>query len=145
MAVDILAAAPVISASSLAAGLGMAVNNATALLDRFCADGIAVEVTHRTKRRLFGLTGMAPLRDQVAPPRRPEPGRGRGRPPLARPVEPPPPPVPVSPSAALSRSARANFDFSDLDEWMAQADQAIRQTRRTLERLAQRPDGRDGG
>ena len=63
--------------------LGMAVKNAAQLLDRFCADGIAVEVTHRSKRRLFGLAALAPLRDGVAHPDRPEPGRGRGRPPLA--------------------------------------------------------------
>ena len=34
-AVDLLAAAPLVSASSLATGLGMAVKNATALLDEF--------------------------------------------------------------------------------------------------------------
>ena len=63
-AVDILAAAPLVSATSLATGLGMAVNNASALLDAFCAAGIAVEVTHRLKRRLFGLAALAPLREQ---------------------------------------------------------------------------------
>ena len=81
-AIDLLAAAPLVSASSLAAGLGMAVKNAAALLEQFQKAGIVVEVTHRSKRRLFGLAGLAPLRDGVAPPRRPEPGRGRGRPPV---------------------------------------------------------------
>src|SRR5271166_3468440 len=66
-AVDILAAAPLVSATSLAAGLGMAVKNAAALLDAFCAAGIAVEVTHRSKRRLFGLAGLAPLREVLRP------------------------------------------------------------------------------
>ena len=84
-AVDILAAAPLVSATSLAAGLGMAVKNAAALLDAFCAAGIAVEVTHRSKRRLFGLTGLAPLRDAVRPPYRPDPTRG-ARPAAARPA-----------------------------------------------------------
>jgi hypothetical protein len=60
----------------------MAVKNATLLLDDFCAAGIAIEVTHRAKGRLFGLTGLAPLRDVVRPPYRPEPGRERGRSPL---------------------------------------------------------------
>ena len=73
-AVDLLAATPLVSATSLAAGLGIAVKNAIALLDGLVAAGIAVEVTHRAKRRLFGLAGMAPLRDGVAAPRRPEPG-----------------------------------------------------------------------
>ena len=80
-AIDLMAAAPLVSASSLASGLGIAVKNATALLDRFCGEGIAIEVTHRSKRRLYGLAGLAPLRDGVAPPRRPEPGgAGGGRP-----------------------------------------------------------------
>ena len=131
-AVDLLAAAPLVSASSLAAGLGMAVKNATLLLDDFCAAGIAVEVTHRSKRRLFGLTGLAPLRDVVRPPYRPEPGRGRGRPPLVAedaitvPALPPVPPLDRQP-----------FDYSDLAHWMTQMDQTIRQARRTLGDLAQ--------
>ena len=53
-AVDLLAAAPLVSATSLAAGLGMAVNNAAQLLEAFCAAGIAIEVTHRSKRRCSG-------------------------------------------------------------------------------------------
>ena len=84
-AVDILAAAPLVSATSLAAGLGMAVKNAAALLDAFCAAGIAVEVTHRSKRRLFGLTGLAPLREAVRPPVPARPDT-RARPAAARPA-----------------------------------------------------------
>jgi len=62
----------------------MAVKNAIALLDAFAEAEIVVEVTRRSKRRLFGLPGLAPLRDAVAPPRRPELGRGPGRPPAIR-------------------------------------------------------------
>ena len=47
------------------------------------AAGIAVEVIHLAERRLFGLEGLTPLRDQVAPPRQPEPGRYRWRPPMS--------------------------------------------------------------
>ena len=132
-AVDLLAAAPLVSASSLAAGLDMAVKNATLLLDDFCAAGIAIEVTHRAKRRLFGLTGLAPLRDVVRPPYRPEPGRGRGRPPLVVegaitvPALPPVPPLDRQP-----------FDYSDLAHWMTQMDHTIRQARRTLGALSAR-------
>ena len=130
-AVDLLAAAPLVSASSLAAGLGMAVKNATLLLDDFCAAGIAIEVTHRSKRRLFGLTGLAPLRDVVRPPYRPEPGRGRGRPPLVAeaaitvPALPPVPPL-----------DRRPFDYSDLAQWMTHMEQTIRQARRALSAVA---------
>ena len=134
-AVDLLAAAPLVSATSLAAGLDMAVKNATALLDDFCAAGLTIEVTHRAKRRLFGLIGLAPLRDAVRPPDRPEPGRGRGRPPLLpeAPVTAPslPPPPLLTP---LDRRA---FDYSDLALWMTHLDQTIRHARRTLGDLAQ--------
>jgi len=133
-AIDILAAAPVISATTLATGLGMAVKNAIALLDEFQAAGIVVDVTHRSKRRLFGLAGLAPLRDQVRPPRRPEPGRGRGRPPnrlYGEAVE-PPPPLPEKPLTPIDRKA---IDYSDLTHWMAHADRVIRDTRRTLDAM----------
>ena len=79
-AVDVLAAAPVLSATTLARVLGIAVKNAVRILDALVAAGIAIEVTHRSKRRLFGLTGLAPLRAMVRPPYRPDPNRGRGRP-----------------------------------------------------------------
>jgi hypothetical protein len=75
-----MAATPLISATTLAGAIGMSIKNAGMLLERFCAESVAVEVTHRSARRLFGLNGLAPLRDAVRPPKRPEPGRGRGRP-----------------------------------------------------------------
>jgi hypothetical protein len=135
-AIDILAAAPVVSATSLAAGLGMAVKNATALLDEFLGMRIAIEVTHRSRRRLFGLWGLGPLRDVVRPPARPDPNRGRGRPrhdqddDLIDDTIIPVPPVPLSPIE------RRVFDYSNLEHWMAQTDQAIRHTRRVLRDLA---------
>ena len=82
-AIDILAAAPLVSATTLGQALGMATNNATRLLDGFVVLGVASEVTHRSKRRLYGLKHLAPLREAAAPPRRPVPGRRRGRPSVA--------------------------------------------------------------
>ena len=66
-AIDILAAAPLVSATSLGRALGMAVKNAARLLDRFRADGIAIEVTHRSRRRLFGLADLAPSPPPLTP------------------------------------------------------------------------------
>jgi hypothetical protein len=132
IAIDMLAAAPLISAHSLATGLGMAMKNALQLLDSFCAAGIAVEVTHRSKRRLFGLKGLAPLRDEVSPPHRPEPGRGRGRPPTNRIDEVqvlaplPPPERPMTPIE------RRSINYSELEGAMAHLELAIRHTRRRL-------------
>jgi hypothetical protein len=134
--VDILAAAPLVSATSLAVGLGMAVKNAAALLDAFRAAGIAVEVTRRSKRRLFGLSGLAPLRDAVRPPFRPDPARGRGRSRLDQPDNPADSLAPMLPSSPLTPIDRRQFDYSDLDRWMAQMDQAIRHARLTLRELA---------
>ncbi len=133
-AVDILAATPLVSATSLSTGLGVAVKTAIRLLDELVAAGVAVEVTHRAKRRLFGLTAMAPLRDGVAAPRRPEPGRGRGRPPII-PVDEeslgPPPALPP-----LTPRERREFDYGDLEHWMARLDQVLRHTRRSLDAVA---------
>ena len=78
VAIDILAAAPIVSATSLAHSLDIAIKNAAALLDVFVARGIAIEVTHRSKRRLFGLKHLAPLRETAALPRRALRHRGRG-------------------------------------------------------------------
>jgi hypothetical protein len=137
-AIDILAAAPIVSATTLAVGLGMAPKNAIALLDEFHQAGIVIEVTHRSKRRLFGLAGLAPLRAQVRPPRRPEPGRGRGRPPnilYREDDEVLPPKLPQIPLTPIDRKA---IDYSDLSHWMAHADRVIRDTRRSLDALRSR-------
>lgn len=141
-AIDIMAATPLVSATSLAAGLGMAVKNAAALLDGFCQAGLAVEVTHRSKRRLFGLAGLAPLRDGVAAPRRPEPGRGRGRPPAMPADADLPPPAPSVPLGPLERR---EFDYSGLAEAMAFADETIRRARQNLAALHSRAPAKAAG
>ena len=79
-AVDIMAAAPIVSATSLAHSLDIAVKNAATLLDVFVARGIAIEVTHRSKRRLFGLKHLAPLREGGTTPPRAAAPRTRRRP-----------------------------------------------------------------
>jgi len=108
--------------------------NAAALLEDFCTAGIAVEVTHRSARRLFGLVGLAPLRDEIAPPRRPMPGRSRGRPPSLRTEEGmTPAPLPEPPSMRIKPPP---IDFAELEQCIAQAEQTIRHTRRTLDALA---------
>ena len=115
----------------------MAVNNAAALLDSFCAGGIAVEVTHRSKRRLFGLAGLAPLRDGVAPPKRPMPGRGRGRPPIL-PDDDAVAPPPALPQPPLNPRDRQDFDYGEIETWMVNAEQTIRRTRLTLDTIVNR-------
>ena len=146
-AVDMLAATPLISATSLAAALGIAVKNAIGLLDSLVAAAAAIEVTHRAKRRLFGLRGMAPLGDAVRAPYRPEPGRTRGRP-MAIKEAPEPPALPLPP---LSPIERRSFDCTDLERSLAELEQALRRTRRSLDALTGRhhqgaiqPDQRDG-
>jgi hypothetical protein len=133
-AVDLLAALPLLSATSLARALGIAIKNAGAILDALVRDEVAVEVTGRAARRLFGLRGLAPLAAAVAPPRRPEPGRGRGRP-RRVPLEIAPVPA-VGPIAALAPAARATFDYSDLDAALRETESAMRRTRQTLDQFA---------
>jgi hypothetical protein len=135
MAIDVLAAAPLLSATTLAKAIGMSIRSATDLLDEFVRDGLVVEVTHRAKRRLFALRGLTPMRDEIAPPRRPLPGRPPGRPRLDRPEEEVLEPVAIQ-SPALSPVVRKAIDYSDLEAWMSHADDVIRQTRRNLDQLA---------
>ena len=133
-AIDLLAAAPLLSATSLAAALGIAVKNAARLLDEFCRDGIALEVTHRAKRRLFALASLAPLRESVAGPRRPEPFRARGRPPLPRADEREetalPPPRPPAPPFS-----QAVFAYGEFEMALAEMEATIRRTRAALDRV----------
>jgi hypothetical protein len=146
-AVDIMAAAPVVSATSLASGLGIAVKNATGLLDAFTARGIAIEVTHRSKRRLFGLKHLAPLRAEARPPHRVR-GTGvlarRGRagasagdaPPEAEYTADGDAGPALRQSLVLTPLERKEFEFSDLDDWMREADQVIRRSQAILDRIA---------
>ena len=134
VAVDVLAATPLLSATTLAGAIGISIKSATALLDGFARDGIVVEVTHRSKRRLFGLASLAPLRDGTSAPRRPVPGRGPGRPRLAAPPSPEAGPLPERPAAASPppRFERPPIDYEGLDAAMAFCEQAIRTTRQRL-------------
>ena len=139
-AVDLMAAAPIVSATSLAHSLDIAVKNAATLLDGFVTRGIAIEVTHRSKRRLFGLKHLAPLRAEAALPRRVlrrrahMAGRGNG----ADDADPPDTPPPVLEPLRLTPIERKEFEFSDLDDWMREADQLIRRSQAVLDSIAQR-------
>ena len=122
------------SATTLAQAIGMSVKCATELLDRFVATDVAVEVTHRSARRLFGLAGLAPLRAVVRPPDRPDPNRGPGRP-RQEIIE--DHIIPVVPSwPPLSPIEWRAFDYTALEEAMAHLDTVVRQTRRALSTLA---------
>jgi hypothetical protein len=135
--VDLLAAVPLVSATTLARGLGLPVRTAIGLLESLVTAGVAVEVTHRAKRRLFGLVGLAPLAAVVRPPERPEPERGRGQPPLI--VE--ELALQEAPLPPLTRIERQRFDYGELEAAIAHAEQATRQTRRALDALVRRTGG----
>jgi hypothetical protein len=129
-AIDVLAAAPLISATTLARAIGMSIKGATELLDQFVAENVVVEVTHRSARRLFGLSGLSPVRDATAAPRRPMPGRGRGRPRFV--LDDAPEEVVPAALAPLSRFEWPAIDYTALEAAMAQCDQTIRATTRKL-------------
>lgn len=136
-AVLLLATAPLLSAGTLAAQLGMAPENAGRLLEEFRRLGVAVEVSHRRRGRLYGLAGLAPLRERVAPPRRPQPGRRPGRPRLLpeAPAEADPLP-PLSPPAPTVRAAFGALDYAALEEAVAFLDATNRRTAARLAALA---------
>jgi hypothetical protein len=141
-AIDLLAAAPLLSATALAQLLGIAIKNALRLLDGLVVQGLVSEVTHRSKRRLYGLTHFAPLRAATTAPRRPHPGRRPGRPggAVIEPVdaaagEPPAPLVPASPPPAFERRP---FDFSAIDQLLDRTDQIIRRAQTVLDQHGKR-------
>jgi hypothetical protein len=152
-AIDLMAAAPLISATSLGQALGIATNNATRLLDGFVGLGIATEITRRSKRRLYGLTHLAPLRETAAPPHRPLPGRRPGRPSAAATASAADPnasradiAAPLGARPPLPPLPGPSFEFGDIDEWLDLADQAIRRVQRVLELQERRGDnGSTGG
>jgi hypothetical protein len=135
-AVDVLAAAPVLSATTLARILGIAVKNAIRILDALVARDIVIEVTHRSKRRLFGLRGLTPLREVVRAPYRPDANRSRGRP--RHEIEQELPEMPPPPLPPLTPVERGTFDYSGLEHCMAHLDQAVRHTQRVLNALVGR-------
>jgi hypothetical protein len=133
LAVDVMAATPLISATTLARAIGMSIKCTTELLNRFVGTEIAVEVTHRSARRLFGLAEMAPMRGATTAPRRPMPGRGRGRPrsdDLSAEVV-----VPAAPLPLMSRFQHPPIDYGGLEEAIAHCDSVIRTTRIRLQAL----------
>jgi len=147
-AVDIMAAVPVVSATSLARGLDIAVKNAASSLDAFVERGIAIEVTHRSKRRLFGLKHLTPLREEALPPRRAGRAAGsarRGEAARRRAVALPDMEYsdagdampPLRQLLALSPRDRQEIELTGLDDWMREADQVIRRSQAILDRLAQ--------
>ena len=140
-AVDLLAAAPMLSATTLARILGIAVKNAIRILDELQAAGIAIEITHRSKRRLFGLAGLAPLREVVRPPYRPDPGRRPGRPRHEIVADEAESETEVRPLPPLSPIKHRAFDYTALDEAMADLDDVIRRTRHRLAGPRQQDDG----
>ncbi len=87
--------------------------------------GVVVEATHRAKRRLFGLAGLAPLDRRGAATRSAGIGAGRDQSPLV--IEPP-----VSPPSALpplTRIDRSWFDYGEREADMAYAEPLTRETR----------------
>ena len=109
----------------------MSVKSAGAILDELTHDGIAVEVTGRCARRLFGLRGFALRATVAAPPRRPETGRGCGRPRLS-PAEAATP----APAAPLGPAERQAFGDGDLEVALAAVEEAVRRARQTLGRAS---------
>jgi hypothetical protein len=133
--VDLLAAAPMLSSPIVATVLDIAPKNAIRLLEDLLADGVIVEVSRRAKGRLYALPDMAPLRESVAEPKRPEFGRGRGRPradaPMPEVVE-EPEPIRPAPAAPIDRFA---FDYGGLDAAMAELEAVSRKTKSALDAL----------
>jgi len=127
-ALEAIAGAPLISVATLASHLEMAPKNVLVLLAQFVEAGIVIEVTHRRAHRLYGLSGMTPLRDEVALPRRARRGESV---------------MTVLDNGIIGQETQVTLpgftptkrwqpDFGDLEAAMQQADTAIRQAQRKM-------------
>lgn len=114
LAIDIIAAHPVVSATTLAARLSVSVQAACVLLERFVDRGLVVDVTHRAARRLFALKDLVPLREAVKQPKKTVPGRKRGRPRLGEEAAPDDQTIAVA-ETTFRPLPRWQPDFSDLE------------------------------
>lgn len=123
--IDLLAATPCLSAPVIASLLGIAPKNAMRLLDELVGAGAIIELTGRDKRRLYALPHLSPLRESAAAPRRPDPGRGRGRP---RGIEPQEQADSAFVVVGVPKREPFKFDYSELE---AAAQEAERITRKT--------------
>lgn len=123
LAIDIIAAHPVISATTLAARLSVSVQAACVLLERFVERGLVVDVTRRSTRRLFALKDFASLRESVRKPRKPLSGRKRGRPRTSEIMD--PQEDDVMEDVVFPPLPRWQPDFSELEAAMKQAESVI--------------------
>lgn len=124
LAIDIIAAHPVISATTLAARLSVSVQATCVLLERFVKRGLVVDVTRRSVRRLFALKDLVPLREAVGLRGKPVAGRKRGRPRLGEESD----PVDQNSSSAegpFQPLPRWQADFSELETAMKQAESVM--------------------
>ena len=124
LAIDVIAAYPVISATTLAAKLSVSIQAACVLLERFLDRGLVIDVTHRAARRLFALNDLVPLREAVRMPKKPVPGRKRGRPRLGEEADPDDQSVAVAEETSQP-VPRWKPDYTALETAMAFADHVI--------------------
>ena len=138
-AVDVLAAAPVLSATTLARILGIAVKNAIRILDVLATAEIAIEVDASRETAAVcpsGLDSAAARGPAALPPGRkprPWPAAPRDRARMCRKKR-------RRRCRPLTPIERRAFDYTALEEAMAHLDAVVRQTRNNLGALL-RADG----
>ncbi|MBB2158371.1 hypothetical protein HLH33_19105 [Gluconacetobacter diazotrophicus] len=114
--VDLMAVHPLISATRVAGALDMSINAALQILERLVRNGVAIEATHRSARRLFGLAGLHGIQDVVA-----RPGGGA---PLVAAKDDGVAPAPLRFERSLVEPEE--LDYTELDAAMKAADAAVR-------------------
>lgn len=127
-ALDALAAAAAISPGGLAKVLNMSLFGASKCLRKLQDLGLACEISGRKSHRLYAMTDLAPVRDEISTPKRPIPGRKRGRPTKGA-LSAPPLPMTASFVAPIPKSDLPPVDLGIIDQLLFETDQAIRKSR----------------
>lgn len=129
LVVDLLMLHPIASATAVSQRTGLSVNATLQILERLQGEGIVVEITNRSARRMFAMRAFEGIRDCIRPPQR----RRRGNT-MRRQRESTSPTSSFTPSR-IERDELPPLDYTDLDQALAAADRAVA---RFVERLVDR-------
>lgn len=128
-ALDVLAAAAAISPSGLAKLLKMSLFGASKCLQKLQDLGLACEISGRKSHRLYAMTDLAPVRNEISTPKRPVLGRKRGRPAKDAPLTQRSLPTAAFVAPIIPKSDLPPVDLGIIDQLLFETDQAIRKSR----------------
>ncbi|WP_291366648.1 winged helix-turn-helix domain-containing protein [Acetobacter sp. UBA5411] len=119
LVVDLLMLHPMASATAIAQRTGLSINATLQILERLEREGIVVEITNRSARRLFAMRAFEGVRDCIRPPQRRSRGKTTDGPRESA------SPTSSSVPSRIQRDELPPLDYTDLEQALAAADRAV--------------------